>query len=158
MAGRPKRRARLAAQEAARKAAQGGVPSAPHSVPMAATAADWIDHPLPPPAPKPPREDIDPLVGSVMPEAGGGVGLIGTEKEHLYTELVGLALERALDIMRIKPGDEGWDKQVLTRQASIVASVLSTTARIDEAKLKGGAKDRVKELLDEIRAMKPRMS
>ncbi len=141
----------------------------PHTIPQPPPAPEigWVDHPLPP---KPPREEaIDTLVAAVTPPGGAAVGLIGTEKEHLYTELVGLSLARALDIMRLQPmhtcskcgfeeGDPNFDKQILTRQASIVASVLSTTARIDEAKLKGGAKDRVKELLDEIRAMKPRMS
>lgn len=60
--------------------------------------------------------------------------------------------------MRIKPGDENFDKQVLTRQASIIASVLSTTARIDEARLKGRGRDRVSELLDEIRKAKKGMN
>lgn len=60
--------------------------------------------------------------------------------------------------MKIKPGDDNFDKQVLTRQASIIASVLSTTARIDEARLKGRGRDRVAELLGEIRKMNPGMN
>lgn len=170
MAGRPKTRAKRLAMEAARRAAGGGgLPPqvTTHTIPQPPPAPEigWVDHV--PPAPKPPREEaIDTLVASVMPEGGPAVGLIGTEKEHLYTELVGLSLARALDIMRLQPhhtcskcgfeeGDPNFDKQILTRQASIVASVLSTTARIDEARLKGGQRDKVKELLDELKRIKP---
>lgn len=169
MAGRPKTRAKRLAAEAAKRAAQGGgLAVTPHTIPPAPKPdIGWIDHPLPPPAPPRP-EPMDALVASVMPPVAPE-GIIGTEKEHLYTELVGLALERALDIMRLKPqhtctacghedGDPNFDKQILTRQASIVASVLSTTARIDEAKLKGKGRDKVSELLDEIRKMKPGMN
>lgn len=60
--------------------------------------------------------------------------------------------------MRIKPGDELYDKQVLTRQVSIIASALTTTARINEAQLKGRGRDKVSELLAEIRKMRPGMN
>lgn len=60
--------------------------------------------------------------------------------------------------MRIKPGDELYDKQVLTRQVSIIASALTTTARINEAQLKGRGVDKVKQLLDELRKSKPGMN
>lgn len=71
----------------------------------------------------------------------------------MFTELLDLSFQRALDIMKIKPGDENFDKQVLTRQASIIASVLSTTARIDEARLRGRGRDRINELLDEVKRL-----
>ena len=83
--------------------------------------------------------------------------------------MIGLALDRALDIMRMTPlhtceqcgheqGNPGWTPQVLTRQASIVSSVLTTTARIDEARLRGRGKDKINELLSELRRMKPNMN
>ena len=56
--------------------------------------------------------------------------------------------------MNIKPGDENFGPQVLTRQASIIASMLSTTARIDEARLRGLKKNRLDELLEEINRAK----
>lgn len=65
--------------------------------------------------------------------------------------MIDLSLDRALDIMRIKPGDEGWTPQLATRQASIMASVFSTTARIDEARLRGRGKDKFDEILRAIK-------
>lgn len=56
--------------------------------------------------------------------------------------------------MRIKPGDDNFSPQVLTRQASIIASMLSTTARIDEARLRGRKGDKIKEILQAIEAEK----
>ena len=56
--------------------------------------------------------------------------------------------------MRLKPGDEGWTTQTMTRQASIISSVLTTTARIDEQRLRGRGRDKLNEILQEIRAAK----
>jgi len=64
--------------------------------------------------------------------------------------LLGLTFDRALDIMRIKPGDDNFSPQVLTRQASIISSMLSTTARIDEARLRGKGRDKISEILKAI--------
>jgi hypothetical protein len=60
--------------------------------------------------------------------------------------------------MKIKPGDENWTPQIATRQASIIASMLSTAARIDEARLRGRGKNKIGEILAAIqkeRAGKP---
>lgn len=85
------------------------------------------------------------------------------QKDKIYSSLLSMALDRAVDIMSIKPhhtcakcgfeeGDPNFDKQILTRQASIIASVLSTTARIDEARLRGRVRNKVDEILTAIRA------
>ncbi len=155
MAGSPKKRARRLALEAAKAEALRNAPTASHTIPSG-PEIQWTE----PPSPRAPKEaDIDVLVASVMPHEAGAAGtvdgILDATKHQLYNELVGLALERALDIMRIKPGDELYDKQVLTRQVSIIASALTTTARINEAQLKGRGRDRVKELLDELRKSKP---
>lgn len=56
--------------------------------------------------------------------------------------------------MKIKPGEDNWTPQIATRQASIIASMLSTTARIDEARLRGRGKNKVAEILAAIEAEK----
>lgn len=172
MAGRPRTRAKKLAQENAARIAAGLEPLSapslptpapaprPHTIPPAPKVEPvWEEPPVPRARPQRPEEE-DPLVTLLTPQDGPEVpaGGLLDQKDKLYTELLGLALDRALDIMRIKPGDENFDKQVLTRQASIIASVLSTTARIDEARLKGRGRDRVSELLDEIRRSKSGMN
>jgi hypothetical protein len=58
--------------------------------------------------------------------------------------------------MRIKPGDPEWTTQIATRQSSIIASMLSTTARIDEARLRGRGANRISEILEAIKTEEER--
>jgi hypothetical protein len=69
--------------------------------------------------------------------------------------LLGLALESAKGIMSLKLVPEHKDfAKLMARQTSIVSAVLSTTARIDEARLRGRGKDKVHEILKAIEAEK----
>ena len=70
----------------------------------------------------------------------------------MFEELLGLSFARARDIMNLKPGDENFSDKVMARQTSIISSMMSTTARVDEARLRGRGKDRVQEILAAIKA------
>lgn len=64
-----------------------------------------------------------------------------------------LSLERALDIMRVKPDPESKNyNKTLSTQQSTIATVLSTAARIDEARLRRAQTDKLDELLDLVKA------
>jgi len=144
MVGSPKKRARRLAHEAEQKKIAGvALPTRPQAkhedVPAPDPIIDWIEGGTVPPLQ--PETETDPFVGA-----------LSKAKEQAYNELLGLSLDRALDIMRIKPGDENFTPQVLTRQASIISSVLSTTARIDEQRLRGRGRDRFDEIMKAIKA------
>lgn len=69
--------------------------------------------------------------------------------------MLGLALESAKDIMKLKLDPDHKDfAKLMARQTSIVSAVLSTTARIDEARLRGRNRDKTKEILEAIAAEK----
>ena len=55
-------------------------------------------------------------------------------------------------------GDPFFDSKVMARQTSIISSALSTTARIDEARLRGAGRNKVSELLEELKKMRPNMN
>jgi hypothetical protein len=178
MPGSPKKRARRLALEAERNRLKDAGMAAPVSQDVApAPSPTEPRHHVPKPKVEKPEAD-DPLVALLAPareEAARqesddlvDVGLLST-KEKAFNDLLALSFERALDIMRLGPkhtceqcgheqGDENFDRQVLTRQASIIVSMLSTTAKIDEARLKGRGKDRVHDLLEELRKQKSGMN
>lgn len=69
--------------------------------------------------------------------------------------MLGLALESAKGIMSLKLDPEHKDfAKLMARQTSIVSAVLSTTARIDEARLRGRGRDKVADILKAIEAEK----
>lgn len=152
MPGSPKKRARRLALEAAKaEARRPPVDVGAHTIPQpkADPIIDWIEGGEAPELQS--IEDADPIVGSLFPGVSDEPELL-TNKDKLFTELLGLTFDRALDIMKIKPGDDAFTPQVLTRQASIIASMLSTTARIDEARLRGRGKNKIDEILKAIQA------
>lgn len=66
--------------------------------------------------------------------------------------MLSLSLERALDIMRIVPDPESKNyNKTLSTQQSTIATVLSTAARIDEARLRREQTDKLDELLSLVR-------
>jgi hypothetical protein len=68
---------------------------------------------------------------------------------------VDLSFRRALDIMKIVPKPEQKNfTQVLTRQTAVIATVMSTLARIDEARLRRVQASRIDRVLAEIRKLK----
>lgn len=71
----------------------------------------------------------------------------------MFNELLDLALASAKEILETKLDQDhkSFDK-LLTRKTSIATAVLSTTARVNEATLRGKKKDRVDELLAAIKA------
>ena len=172
MAGSPKKRARRLAMEAA-KAEAAKAARTPHTIPTAREPLGWVEPEpvlVPPSPPKMERPQTDPIIDSILPGASVEENPdILAAKDKAFNELIGLALDRALDIMRLSPhhvcvacgheqGNEQFDSKIMARQASIIASVLSTTARIDEARLRGKGRNKVNELLEELRKMKPGMN
>lgn len=62
-------------------------------------------------------------------------------------------MTRALDIMRLKPREDNPQfARVISTQQSVIASVFSTTARINEASLKKQQTDKMERLLAELQA------
>lgn len=54
--------------------------------------------------------------------------------------------------MKLKPGDPAYTDRVMARQTSIVASIMSTTAKVNDSTLRGKGRDRLAEILGAIAA------
>lgn len=66
----------------------------------------------------------------------------------MFAELRKLALEKALEIMRLPLDPENKDfSRLMARQVSIMSAVVSTTARVEAAALRGRAKNKYDEIL-----------
>lgn len=142
MAGMPKRRAKRA--EAARMAAMAELAK------LEAVEEDKANGP--PPAPRvmgviiPPEKEVS-LVSLL-------VGPDGTISKHeAFSKLLDLSIERAVDIMSMK-GDPNTKEgaKIISTQQAVAASVFSTAARIDETQLRRQQTDKMKDILERIRA------
>lgn len=120
--------------------------------------ADPLTLPAAPPPPSP-GGDIVPAgywdgLADAAGRPGGAGGPLLLERAELFDELLGLSLQRALDTMRIDlkdmdPNDKNFQK-IMSTQQSIMSSVFSTAARIDEAKLRARETDKLDEVLDAL--------
>lgn len=86
--------------------------------------------------------------------AGGGGPLL-LERAAQFEQLLDMSLARATDVMSIDlkamdPADKNFQK-IMSTQQSIMASVFSTTARIDDAKLRAKQTDLMDEVLEAVR-------
>lgn len=71
-----------------------------------------------------------------------------------FEELRHLAMQRALDIMNIKPDYDVHGKdfmRILSTQQSVIASVLSTTARVENSKLRKTQDDGMERVLAAVK-------
>jgi hypothetical protein len=170
MAGSPVRRARKLAQLAAQ-----GVDVSKEMEQLNARITGVARSPLletaPRPEPKPPRKPQEapprPKV-AVQPglAATASAALLGAPRaisatdEQKFTELQGLALDRALEIIAlpIREIDEYTgsvgpvDMKLVGIQKELIASVLTTTVRTDAGKLKGASGDPYAGWLAELKA------
>lgn len=164
MAGRPKRRARLAALAAASKALK---PTASDPKSPGTWNGDerrpedqWEDAP----SHKPQGDDIlesalVSLMGGPAEEAtaadpGQGVrdGDEILNSQAQFNKIYRLAMEDAIYILELKPkpGDPDFSK-ILTRKSTIISAVMSAAVRVDEARVRGIRKSQVDRVLDAIR-------
>lgn len=76
--------------------------------------------------------------------------MVASDTSEQFELLRKLSVARALDIMQITPSPEEHGKdfmRVLAIQQSVIASVLGTTARIEESKLRSQQSDRMTKVL-----------
>jgi hypothetical protein len=110
---------------------------------VAAWTPDRASVPAPPPAPILAVEQAA-LAAAERGEFGG----IGDENAEAFKKLLGLSLKQSIAIMEMQldPEDKNFAKLMSTQQ-SIMSSVFSTTARIDDALLQRAKTDEMDQVL-----------
>lgn len=76
------------------------------------------------------------------------------DRHVLFERLSNLAIERAIDIMKIKidPKVPGFEK-IMARQSGIIATMMSANVRVDSSRLRKPTDDPVGKMLDQLKGL-----
>lgn len=162
MAGAPIRRARRAAK-AAEEERRRLAALRPKAKAQAPIISDWVDDPTP--LPTEPLAALEAIVevhheAEILP-SGRVLMEDGTilEQEQ-FSVLVKLSFENAKQILEIpfNPAEDPKAYQLLARKNAIITSVMTTLARIDEARLRGMRQSKIEKVIQAIRDARAAMA